>query len=137
MSPPDLPDPKIHYKPFGELLAAISSGLRFQAITPRHIEEQTLPSYPQRSSMVSLSEQCNTEGILYSCLVYNAFNLIKSSAARRLHKIEDLCTNSFPALSQTLHWPLQIYDSYCISCLGILLQTTLCALKAACASCLK
>ena len=44
VSPPDLPDPKIHYQRLGTLLDLVNSGYRFAPITPQHIEQNILPS---------------------------------------------------------------------------------------------
>jgi len=45
VSPPDLPNPNIHYQPFGQLLSLVQSGRRFRPITPQHIDDRTVPEY--------------------------------------------------------------------------------------------
>ena len=46
MSPPDLPNPAIHYQEFGYLLGMVQAGGHFKPLTPKNIEDGTLPSYP-------------------------------------------------------------------------------------------
>ena len=46
MSPPDLPNPAIHYQEFGYLLGMVQAGGHFKPLTPKNIEDSTLPSYP-------------------------------------------------------------------------------------------
>ena len=46
VSPPDLPNPAIHYQEFGYLLGVVQAGGHFKPLTPRNIEDGTLPSYP-------------------------------------------------------------------------------------------
>lgn len=45
MSAPDLPVRDIHYQEFGYLLSVVQSGCRFQPLTPKNVEEGTLPTY--------------------------------------------------------------------------------------------